>query len=127
MRTRTMREWKYLYVTYWRDAFAHLPKPERAKLVRGCRGKAIYESHEEAQRVIARLTLRPGELLGAYDCPLCSGIHTGNRKYLNWNSAPLRADQKMQRQSCRTPTQALVTVRKKWHKSGAMDFLERTW
>ena len=87
MRTRNMREWKQLYETQWRPVFAHLPKQERAKLVRGCMGKAIYDSRDEAERVIDRLPLRPGELLGAYDCPLCGDIHTGNRKYLRWDLA----------------------------------------
>jgi hypothetical protein len=87
MRTRDMREWKHLYQTVWRALFAHLPKAERAKLVRGCRGKAIYDSRDEAEQVIDRLTLRPGKLLGAYDCPLCGDIHTGNRKYLRWDLA----------------------------------------
>ena len=87
MRTRTMREWKYLYVTEWRHVFAHLPKEDRAKLVRGCIGKAVYDSRSEAERVIDRLPLRPGELLGAYECPLCGGIHTGNRKHLKWDLA----------------------------------------
>ena len=87
MRTRSLREWKQLYEKQWRPVFAHLPKEDRAKLVRGCMGKAIYETNAEAERIIDTLTLRPGELLGAYECPLCEGIHTGNRKYLNWTSA----------------------------------------
>jgi len=87
MRTRNLREWKQLYETQWRHVFAHLPRQERAKLVRGCIGKALYDSHHEAERVIDRLPLRPGELLGAYDCPLCGEIHTGNRKHLRWDSA----------------------------------------
>ena len=52
--------------------------------MRGCKGKAIYDNDEEAQRLIATLPLREGKLLGAYTCPLCEGIHTGNRKYLRW-------------------------------------------
>jgi len=87
MRTRTMREWKHLYESQWRAAFAHLPKEERARLVRGCLGKAVYDSRSEVERVIDRLPLRPGQLLGVYDCPLCGDIHTGNRKYPRWDLA----------------------------------------
>src|ERR1700721_401209 len=77
MRTRSLREWKQLYEKQWRPVFAHLPKEDRAKLVRGCMGKAIYDTNAEAERIIDTLTLRRGELLGSYECPLCAGIHTG--------------------------------------------------
>jgi hypothetical protein len=87
MQTRTWKEWKRLYDTLWRAPFAHFPREVRARLVRGCAGKAVYESSDEALAVVARLPVRPGELLGSYDCPLCGGIHTGNRKYLRWDSA----------------------------------------
>jgi hypothetical protein len=87
MLTRTWKEWKRLYDSQWRAPFAHLPREARARLVRGCAGKAVYESNDEALAVVARLPLNPGELLGSYDCPLCGGIHTGNRKYLRWDSA----------------------------------------
>ena len=87
MRTLSAKEWGRRYRAEWRARFAHLPKEQRAKLVRGCMGKAIYDSHDEALAVVERLPLRPGELLGAYDCPLCRGIHTGNRKYLYWKPA----------------------------------------
>ena len=84
MRTLRIAEWARLYHTVWRAPFVHLPKHEREKLVRACRGKAIYDSHAEARQLIATLPLRDGCYLGAYDCPLCGGIHTGNRKYLRW-------------------------------------------
>jgi hypothetical protein len=44
MRTRTNAEWQTLYHTRWKAPFAHPPKHVRAKLVRGCIGKAVYDS-----------------------------------------------------------------------------------
>jgi hypothetical protein len=86
MRTLTTKEWAELYKSLWRAPLLHLSKEARAKLVRGCKGKAIYDTHEEAAAVIETLPLRGGHYLGAYDCPLCGGIHAGNRKYLKWGS-----------------------------------------
>jgi hypothetical protein len=71
MKTRTNTEWEVLYRTRWRGPFAHLPKAIRAKLVRGCQGKAVYESVEEALPIIAALPVRNGMFIRAYKCPLC--------------------------------------------------------
>ena len=94
MRTLRIAEWAKLYKREWRPAVAHLSKDVRAKLVRACMGKAIYESHEEAQQLIATMPLRDGRYLGAYDCALCGGIHTGNRKYLRWDDL-LRSSERL--------------------------------
>lgn len=91
MRVLTIKEWVRLYESEWRRPLAHLPKAERAKLVRGCKGKAIYDSPEEAAAVVATLPLRPGYLVGAYDCPVCGSIHVGNRRHLHWDTAHLAA------------------------------------
>jgi hypothetical protein len=114
MFTRTNKEWKKLYDAEWREPFAYLPRETRAKLVRGCMGKAVYDSNDEALRVIERLPVRPGELLGSYDCPLCGGIHNGNRKYLRWTSAREFA----QIRRCNGTETS--------HKSDTMRFIERT-
>lgn len=102
MKTRTNKEWEFLYRRFWRQPFAELPKELRAKLVRGCQGKAVYESCEEALKVIAELPIRAGLYLKAYSCPLCYeyievdgvrvmryGIHIGNSR--DANQIPARA------------------------------------
>lgn len=89
MRTRTNAEWQTLYHTRWKAPFAHLPKHVRAKLVRGCIGKAVYDSVEEALPVIAEMPARPGMYLKAYSCPLCGCIHIGNSS--TPNTMPQRA------------------------------------
>jgi hypothetical protein len=71
MKTRSNAEWERLYRLLWRGPFAHLPKYVRAKLVRGCRGKAVYESVEEALPVITQMPAREGLYLHAYRCPIC--------------------------------------------------------
>jgi hypothetical protein len=86
VKQRSVKEWAELYESMWRPPFVHLSKEDRGKLVRGCKGKDVYDSHEEASAAIAELPLRPGYLLGAYICPLCGGIHLGNRKYLRFAS-----------------------------------------
>jgi hypothetical protein len=103
MRQRTVREWSMLYESIWRRPFAHLSKIDRAKLVRACKGKDVYDSRQEAAAVIAELPLRPGYLLGSYDCPLCGGIHLGNRKYLQFESARLLGLQKRDQGSMEHP------------------------
>lgn len=102
MKTRTNKEWEFLYRRFWRQPFAELPKEIRAKLVRGCQGKACYESCEEALKVIAEMPIRGDFYLHAYECPLCysfeevdgvrvmrRGIHIGNSR--NANQVPARA------------------------------------
>jgi hypothetical protein len=74
MKTITNAEWERMYRLYWRGPFAHLPKDIRAKLVRGCRGKACYDSAEEALPVIAQMPVRSGLFLHAYRCPLCYNL-----------------------------------------------------
>jgi hypothetical protein len=87
MRFRNSKEWHGLYYAEWRPRLMHLSREDRGKLVRGCKNKAIYCTHQEAAAVIEALPLRRGHYLGSYDCPLCGGIHAGNRKYLKWGSA----------------------------------------
>src|ERR1700677_4835008 len=90
MKTRSNDEWEYQYRQVWRWPFAHLPKEIRAKLVRGCRGKAVYISVQEALPVIAAMEPRPGFYLKAYWCPLCKeGFHIGNSR--TPNTMPERA------------------------------------
>lgn len=60
MRTLRTREWAQLYHSVWKPRIAHLSKEQRAKLVRGCMGKAIYDDDAEAQLLIATLPLREG-------------------------------------------------------------------
>lgn len=79
MKTLRTREWGLLYKTIFRPPIAHLPDGERSKLVRGCKGKVIYDSYEEAEPVVIQLPPRPGKgHPHAYTCPLCKGIHIGN-------------------------------------------------
>ena len=80
MKILTNSEWEYQYRQTWRWPFALLPKELRAKLVRGCRGKASYESVEEALPVIASMPLKPGLFLHAYRCPLCWEEVAGEKK-----------------------------------------------
>ena len=84
MRTMRIADWARLYRKELRPRIAHLPKREREKLVRACKGKAIYDTWIEALAVIERLPLIDDKMLGAYECWLCGSIHTGNRKYLTW-------------------------------------------
>ena len=80
MQTLTPREWDQLYRSIWRTPYAHLTKDERGRLVRICRGKAIFDNLEEARKML-RFLQPSGRLnLAAYTCPLCSGIHIGNRR-----------------------------------------------
>ena len=81
MKTLRIAEWCKLYQTLWRAPFAQLTKEERCKIVRGCKGKAIYESYAEANAVVPNLPSR-GKLIRvhAYTCPLCGGIHIGNTR-----------------------------------------------
>lgn len=80
MKTRTNTEWEFFYRMVWRKPFAHLPKEIRAKLVRGCRGKAVYNSPEEALPVIAMMPLRDGFYIKCYKCGLCFEVENGKRK-----------------------------------------------
>jgi hypothetical protein len=90
MKKLTNAEWEHLYRTVWKIPFAHLPKEIRGKLVRGCVGKTLYESREEALPVIAEMPVHRGYYLMAYFCPLCkSGFHVGNSR--TPNTMPERA------------------------------------
>jgi hypothetical protein len=49
-------------------------------LVHVCRGRAVFDSCDEAHEMM-RLLQPHGRLnLGAYSCPLCHGIHIGSRR-----------------------------------------------
>ena len=81
MKTLRTREWAVLYRTIYRLPIAHLPDEKRAALVRGCKGKAIYDSYEEAEWVVVQLPPLPDKgHPHAYTCPLCKGIHIGNTR-----------------------------------------------
>jgi hypothetical protein len=82
LHTLSAREWDLLYRTAWREPFAHLSKPERGKLVQGCRGKSVFDSFEEAHAMLR--TFQPtGKLRqGAYQCPLCHKLHVADRRVL---------------------------------------------
>ena len=82
MRTLTSKEWDHLYKSTWRPLYAHLSKEERGSLVRVCRGRAVFDSREEAHEMMRVLQPRGRLNLGAYTCPLCQGIHIGNRRRL---------------------------------------------
>lgn len=96
MKTLKTKEWVFLYQRFWRQPFADWTKEQRAKLVRGCKGKAVCDSYEEALHVIAGIPSRPGFYLKAYECRLCyqyvqvdgvrvlrHGIHIGNSRVAN--------------------------------------------
>jgi len=88
VKTLTRKEWTKLYTTVWRKPFAHMPKELRQRLVRGCQGKALYESFSEALKTVKALPPIDGKYAGAYRCPLCIGIHIGNSK----DPRPIRPD-----------------------------------
>lgn len=86
---RTSSDWRRLYRSIWRLPYADWPKKQRAKLVRGCKDKAVYESPEEALPIIAAMPLRAGLYLKVYKCLLCSledgrpAYHVGNSRCAN--------------------------------------------
>lgn len=77
MRTLTMREWQIIY-REWRKQYSHLPKRARGRIVRGCRGKVLYESREEAEGIAAILDRRGTKMISMYPCDICSAWHIGN-------------------------------------------------
>jgi hypothetical protein len=77
MRTLTMREWQIIY-REWRKQYAHLPKRARGWIVRGCRGKALYETKEEAEGIAASLDRRGTKMISIYPCDVCAAWHIGN-------------------------------------------------
>ena len=80
MHTLLRKEWEHLYRTVWRAPFAHLPKYERGVLVRGCRGKAVFDLRADAQNMV-RILQPEGKLrLGVYCCPLCRAFHIAQRR-----------------------------------------------
>jgi hypothetical protein len=78
MNTITNREWIKWYETVGRKPIAHLSKEQRKRIVRGCQGKVVYSSHEEAKPVVDSLPLIDGMFPRSYRCQLCHGIHIGN-------------------------------------------------
>lgn len=83
MYQRSNKEWEHLYRTVWRLPFAGLSKKLRAKLVRGCQGKDVYTSPEEALPIIAEMEVRPGFYIKCYSCQLCGQFHIGNSRTAN--------------------------------------------
>lgn len=88
MYRRSSKEWETMYRTVWRLPFAGLSKELRAKLVRGCHGKDVYESPEEAEPIIAQMPVRSGLYIKCYSCQLCGQFHIGNSR--NANTLPQR-------------------------------------
>jgi hypothetical protein len=84
MRTLRISEWKAFYAA-WKAANPDLCGDEfklrRQKVVRGCRGKALYDDYAEAMRVVADLPVREGKVLHAYRCPICGCFHVGNTAF----------------------------------------------
>jgi len=84
MHTLSAKEWERLYRANWREPFVHLSKSERGILVHGCRGKTIFESVEEAKKML-RVEQPAGKLrLAPYRCPLCRHFHIANRRHLGF-------------------------------------------
>lgn len=81
MKTLRSGEWAKLWKTVWRTPFADWDKERRQKLVRGCKGKAIYETWHEAKAVMDTLPARSGVVLNVYRCRVCSEFHIGNSRF----------------------------------------------
>jgi hypothetical protein len=79
VKTLTRSEWRALYDA-WRKPYAHLPKPSRRWVVKGCMGKALYETREEAEKLAATLPPRGDLACSVYPCDICSHFHIGNTK-----------------------------------------------
>src|SRR5438045_3777062 len=82
MHTLSSKEWEHLYRTVWRAPFDHLSKLERGKLVLTCRGRTVFDSVEEAQKML-RILQPEGKLrLSAYCCSLCQSFHIADRRVI---------------------------------------------
>ncbi len=79
MRTLKASEWAQLYQV-WRVPYAHLPKEDRARVVRGCAKKVLYDSRQEALSVADNLPLRRGMVPSVYPCDICKSFHIGNTR-----------------------------------------------
>lgn len=78
MRTIRMGEWKRLYEV-WKVLHPEIQlKSDRARYVRGCKGKVLYESQQEAESIIPFIPKRDGAVLTTYPCSICGAIHIGN-------------------------------------------------
>lgn len=86
MKTLTNRQWAEAYNALWRKPFENFPKEYRKGLVRGCKGKAQYESWDEAKRVAFTLPPREGLEIKIYRCKLCTWIHIGNTRFAQQKS-----------------------------------------
>jgi hypothetical protein len=62
----------------WRPAYAHLPAKARGRIVRGCIGKAMYETKAEAEAVAKGLPPREPLKISVYPCDVCKSWHVGN-------------------------------------------------
>jgi hypothetical protein len=92
MHTLSSKEWEHLYRTVWRARFAHLSKSERAKLVRICRGKAVFDCMEEARSML-RILQPEGKLsVCAFCCPLCQHFHVADRRVITAYRRVLKND-----------------------------------
>lgn len=81
MKTLRGREWAEMYKTVWRIPFADWDKERRVKLVRGCIGKAQYDTWKEAKAIMDTLPPRDGVMLNVYRCRLCGEFHVGNSRF----------------------------------------------
>ena len=81
MITLRIKEWVQMYEV-WKAANPNMQgedlKSVRVKMVRGCKGKAQYESYGEAMAIVNDLPARKGRALHAYRCPICGNWHVGN-------------------------------------------------
>jgi len=82
MQILSAKEWDQLYKAVWREPFAHLSKAERGKLVRGCRGKPIFDSFDEAFELLEVLQPNAKLRLRVYGCLLCKRIHIANHQHI---------------------------------------------
>lgn len=98
MRTLRRKEWNALYAA-WKAANPDLCsdafKWKRQRIVRGCRGKALYDDYAEAMRIVVELPLRQGKVLHAYRCPICAAFHVGNTAMVKVPPAACKSEQKV--------------------------------
>ena len=98
MRTLRFKEWKTVYEA-WKQANPDMCgdefKLKRQKVVRGCRGKALYDSYAEAMRIVVELPLREGKVLHAYKCQICAAWHVGNTAMVKVPPAACKSEQKV--------------------------------
>lgn len=87
MITLTKKEWTPIYRA-WKAKHPNTTKAWRAKFVRGCLGKAGYETMQEAVRVRAELPRRGGLYVNIYFCRVCEHLHIGNSRKKSRDAQP---------------------------------------